>query len=124
MARLACLWSTRKSITLAKARPACSTACMRAACERNVPSAPLQVNLDATTLCALVSSLSNDDASKQWYADWAHGNAHWQQCLEQVQTLSSVSTPSLFTDEHALANNSLADVAYPDAALFGGPCLL
>ena len=72
-------------------RCACSTARMWAVCERSIPPRPRLANLDATTLCALVSLLSNDDASKPWYADWARGNPHWEQCRQQVRSHCDVA---------------------------------
>ena len=44
----------------------------------SMPSAPTTVNLDVTTLCALVSEVSNGDPSRPELQQWAQKVAHWQ----------------------------------------------
>jgi hypothetical protein len=62
-----------------------------------MPPAPLEVNLDATALCALVSSVSNEDALQPHFVEWAEANTHWQQCLDQVRSRGTRARTSAMT---------------------------
>ena len=45
-----------------------------------MPAAPDTVNMDVTTLCALVSEVSNGDAFGADLQQWAQQVTHWQVC--------------------------------------------
>ena len=49
-----------------------------------LPPKPTTVNLDATTLCALVSSVSNEDPRQERLVQWSQRNVHWQTCHAKV----------------------------------------
>jgi hypothetical protein len=49
-----------------------------------LPPKPTAVNLDATTLCALVSSVSNEDPRQERLVQWSQRNVHWQTCHAKV----------------------------------------
>lgn len=42
------------------------------------PPEPKVVNLDVTTLCALVSDVCNGDTERSEIEDWASRVTHWQ----------------------------------------------
>lgn len=50
-----------------------------------VPPPPQHANFDATSLCALVSQLTNAEFPDGCLEAWSHGNIHWEQCYRQVR---------------------------------------
>jgi len=46
------------------------------------PEDPDIVNLDVTTLCALVSEVSHDGPRNPEVAQWAQRVSHWSRCLQ------------------------------------------
>lgn len=52
------------------------------------PPDPSTVNLDVTTLCALVSEVSNSDPRRPDLQQWAQRVVHWQVGCEKVQVVS------------------------------------
>lgn len=62
-----------------------------------MPAAPDTVNMDVTTLCALVSEVSNGDAFGADLQQWAQQVTHWQDCLaaEQQNPMLPILQPFL-----------------------------
>lgn len=62
-----------------------------------VPPPPASVNLDVTTLCALVSELTNADPTRADLWAWAARISHWRECLaaEVEAPLHKILAPQL-----------------------------
>jgi hypothetical protein len=49
-----------------------------------LPSVPEEINLDTTTLCALVSMVSNEKLPQKKFEVWASSNVPWEKCYKEV----------------------------------------
>lgn len=46
------------------------------------PPPPLIVNLDVTSMCALVSEVSHGGPTNSAVCEWAQRISHWEECLQ------------------------------------------